>query len=84
MPKPRLGERRVPYAPGSPEHLAHVSATARYAHDWPEGPTAHVLIAWLYGVSDATAHRYLAEARAAHPDTPRMRRPRTPTTKEQP
>lgn len=83
MARPRLRQPHVAYEPGSAEHLAHVSATAKFAAAWPEGPTAHALVAWLYGVTETTAHRYLREARQAHPDTPRMRKERTRANKKE-
>lgn len=75
----RLGKgellRHAPVAPFSDDHMAHVAGLMRLFLRQPiHGMSATSVIQSLYGVSPATAHRWMARARKIYPDLPPRQR----------
>lgn len=66
--------RSQPVEPYSDEHLAHVAQLMRYMHGGLPGLPVATVLQQSYGVSPATAHRWIARAREMYPDLPQRRR----------
>ena len=67
--------RSVPVEPYSTEHIEQVAGLVRFfGHGRMPGMSPAEVVQSTWGVSPATAHRWIARAREQHPDLPQRRR----------